>query len=241
MGFFLTDAISSALTPAGTNARRDQEAGQQSVADQAREIARSSGANYDAVLKYLRGKQGNIQSGIDALGQMSTRGGLRDQALRAGATARSQALSQSVPLQYAGNQALSNAYRGRQLNAANGVQNQAIRQSTSPDAQARALMQLLQAMGSYQSQSYQPYAQAGSMVYGQPQVQVQPGIMDSLSPFIGMLAGGRSTRQGGSSTQNRSGGGFGSQFFSMPDGMIEDEFGNRMTQEEYNMRFGGIG
>ncbi len=235
MGFFLTDAISSALTPAGTNARRDQEAGQQSVADQAREIARSSGANYDQVLKYLRSKQGNIQSGIDALGRMSTRGGLRDQALRAGATARGQAMSQSVPLQYAGNPALANAYRGRALNAANGMQNQAIRQSTSPQAQAQALMQLLQAMGSYQSQSYQPFAQAGSMVYGQPQVQVSPGIMDSLSPFIGMLAGGRSAqqRQGGSGGMSS-----GTNFYSMQDGTIEDDFGNVMTQDEYRMRFG---
>lgn len=238
MGFFLTDAISSAFTPKGTNARRDQEAGQQSVADQARSIAQSSGANYDAVLKYLRTKQGNVQGGIDALGQMTTRGGLRDQALRAGSTARGQAMSQQVPLQFAGNQALSDAFRGRQLNAATGMQNQAIRQSTSPQAQSQALMQLLQALGSYQSQSFQPFAQSAGLVYGQPQIQVQPGIMDSLSPFLGMLGGSQSVTQG----KGGAGGGgmsFGTQFFSMPDGTVEDEFGNSMSQEDYRNWFRG--
>lgn len=233
VGFFLTDAISSAFTPKGTNARRDQEAGQQSVADQARNIARSSGANYESVLKYLQSKQGNVQGGIDNLARMGTRGGLRDQALRAGATARGQAMSQSVPLQYAGNAALANAYRGRQLNAANGMQNQAIRQSTSPQAQAQSLMQLLQAMGSYQSQSYQPLGQAASLVYGQPQVQVQPGIMDSLSPFLGMIGGSQSVRQGSASNNRMAP----SEWYSMPDGFIEDQYGNRMSQDDW--RVGG--
>lgn len=242
MGFFLTDAISSALTPAGTNARRDQEAGQQSVADQARDIARSSGANYDAVLKYLRTKQGNVQGGIDALGRMTTRGGLRDQALRAGSTARGQAMSQQVPLQYAGNQALTNAYRGRALNAANGMQNQAIRESTSPQAQAQALMQLIQAMNSYQTQSYAPYAQAGGMVYGQPQVQVSPGILDQIAPFAGSIFGGKSVGQGKSNSGGVAAGGglgYGTQFYSMKDGSIEDEFGNVMSQEDYANIFRG--
>lgn len=233
MGFFLTDAIQSALTPAGTNARRDQEAGQQSVADQARQIAQSSGADYASVLKYLQGKRGNVESGIDALSRMGTRGGLRDQALRTGATARGQAMSQSVPLQYAGNQQLSNAYRGRAINAANGVQNQAIRQSTSPQAQSQALMQLLQALGSYQSQSYAPYAQSSSLVYGQPQVQVQPGIMDQLSPILGLLAGGKSVqRQGGAGGGVTQGA---SEWYSMPDGFIEDQYGNRMSQDEWQL------
>ena len=231
MGFFLTDAISSAFTPAGTNARRDQEAGQQSVADQARDIAKSSGANFASVLKYLQGKRGSVESGIDNLARMGTRGGLRDQALRVGATARGQAMSQSVPLQYAGNQQLSNAYRGRALNAANGMQNQAIRQSTSPQAQAQALMQLLQAMNSYQTGSYQPLGQSASLVYGQPQVQVQPGLMDSIAPFLGMIGGGQSVRQG-SVTSNRAAP---SEWYSMPDGFIEDQFGNRMSQDEWQL------
>lgn len=243
----LVSAIQSAFTPAGTNARRDQEAGQKSVADQAREIAQRSGANYDSVLKYLQSKQGNVQGGIDALGRMTTLGGLRDQALRAGNTARSQAMSQQVPLQYAGNPALANAYRGRAMNAATGMQNQALRDSTSPMAQTQALMQLLQAMSSYQNNAYTPYGQASGLVYGQPQVQVQPGLMDQIGPIIGMLAGGKSAQQGKSGATQARGGGMNmggsmasfspsmgaSEWYSMSDGTIQDQFGTTMSQDEW--------
>jgi hypothetical protein len=242
---FISSALQSAFTPAGTNARRDQEAGQKSVADQARDIAKRSGTNYDSVLKYLQSKQGNVQGGIDALGRMTTRGGLRDQALRAGSTARGQAMSSQVPIQYAGNPALANAYRSRAMNAATGVQNQALQNSTSPLAQTQALMQLLQAMNSYQSQSYAPYGQAAGLVYGQPQVQVQPGIMDQLGPIIGAIKGAQSVGQGkggaAGATQARGGGmgmGGSSQWYTMPDGAIEDQFGNRMSRDEFDFTIG---
>lgn len=241
---FISSALESMFTPPGTNARRDQEAGQKSVADQARDIASRSGANYDSVLKYLQSKQGNVQSGIDALGRMTTQSGLRDQAIRAGNTARGQAMSQQVPLQYAGNPVLANAYRNRAMNAANMMQNQALQNSTSPMAQSQALMQLLQAMSSYQNNAYTPYGQAAGLVYGQPAVQVQPGLMDQIGPIIGAIAGAKSAQQG-KGGGGKGGGDLGkgagigtTQFYSMPNGMISDELGNEMTQEEYRMRFG---
>jgi hypothetical protein len=113
-------------------------------------------------------------------------------------------------------------------------------------AQTQALMQLLQAMSSYQNNAYTPYGQAAGLVYGQPQVQVQPGIMDQLGPIIGAIKGAQSVGQGKGGAGGTAGktlgqgqSGYGNLFYSMQDGTVEDEFGNRMTQEEYNNWFRG--
>lgn len=196
------DFLSSIFTPRGTNARRKQEQGQQAIGDQASGIANSAGQNYADVLRYLQGQNRNIQGGIDRLGQSTTRAGLRDNAIRGGQAARSAALSQSVPLQYQQNPWMAQAYRSQQMNRANDQSNQAIQKSTDPATQANALGMLMQAISSYQNQSYTPYGQAAGLVYGQPQVQVQPGLMDQLGGVIGMVTGGQSTK-GGSSTQGK--------------------------------------
>jgi len=202
MGFFLTDAISSAFTPRGTNARRKQEQGQQQIGDQAAGIATGAGKNWADTLSFLQTQNGNIQGGIDALGRSTTAAGLRDNAIRGGNASRSAALSKSVPIQYQSNPWMAQAYRAQQMNAANDSQNQAIQKSTSPQAQAQALGLLLQMMQGAEQNAYAPFGQAAGLVYGQPEVKVSPGLLDQIAPFIGLFAGQKSGQSQGGSSQN---------------------------------------
>jgi hypothetical protein len=189
MGFFITDAIQSAFTPRGTNARQDQENQQKGIADIASGMANSTGANLSDTLSYLKTKNPTIRQGLDSLGRSTTRAGLRDNAIRAGRTARGVANGRSVPLQYQSNPYLTSAYRADMMNKATDLENQGIFESTSPEAQSKALMELLQALSGYQTMASQPFQQAAGMVYGAPQVQVEPGLFSQIAPIIGQGIG----------------------------------------------------
>lgn len=194
MSFFgsLFDPIKSFLTPAGTNASRKQQEGQQWFGDFANTVGKEAGQNWADWLKLNRQFNPQMQAGLSNLANMTSAAGLRQSAIRGGNFARAQAQSQSVPMMFAGNPALAEAYRAQQLNKANDYQNQRIQQSTSPEAQSKALMQLFQAIGAASNQAYQPFGQAANVSFGTPKVQVQPGILDYAGGIIGNLGGKKS-------------------------------------------------
>jgi hypothetical protein len=192
MGFLGIDtALTSLFTPSGTNARKKQEAGQQTVANQAGEIAKATGSNYFNSLNYAQGYDKQLQNGLMALAQSTTTAGLRNQALAAGNAARAQAMSQSVPMQYSTNPYLAQAFRSQNLNKAQDATNQALFGAYDPMKKQQALLALMQALGQYKSSYANDFSNAASLVYGQPAVQVQPGFMDIAGQALGAWAGGQ--------------------------------------------------
>lgn len=192
MGLFGIDtALTSLFTPSGTNARKKQEAGQQTVANQAQDIAKAAGSNYFNSINYAQGFDRQLQNGLTALARSTTTAGLRGQALSAGNAARAQAMSQSVPMQYATNPYLAQAFRSQNLNKAQDATNQALFGAYDPARKQQAMMALMQALGQYKSNYSNDFSNAASIVYGQPQVQVQPGFMDIAGQALGAWAGGQ--------------------------------------------------
>lgn len=196
MGFFLTDALESAFTPRGTNARRGQEARQTDVAGIAGEIAGSAGKNYRDALNFTQRFDPQMQSALTALARSVNGSGLRDSAVAAGNTARAKAMSQQVPMNMANNPALAQAYQMANLNKAQDATNQSIFASYDPQKRNQMLLMLLQALQAYKGNSANDFTRSAGIVYGQPQVQVQGGLMDALAPFLGNMFGQQSAGGG---------------------------------------------
>lgn len=190
-------AITSALTPAGTNARRKQEAGQQKVGDLANQIAGQEGQRYKSALDYNYTMDPYLRNALRSMGYSTTQAGLRQQAIGAGNQARAQAMSQSVPMQYQGNPWMANAYRAQQMNQAQDQTNSALFNAYSPQARNQALMSLLQAQNAYAGQYGNSFNSSAGLSFGQPQVQVQPGLMDMVGGAIGNWAGNQAFGKAG--------------------------------------------
>ena len=182
--------IESFLTPSGTNARRKQEQGQQTVGNLGGNIAGGAGADYLSAMKFGRSLDPQMQSGLQYLANSTSTAGMRDQAIAAGQTARAQAMSRQPtpslnPYAVQGMQASN-------LNSAQSAENSALNQAYSPSAHAQALQGLMGALGQYKQNYGQDFRLGASTVYGQPQVQVQPGILDYAGQLAGSYAGGGS-------------------------------------------------
>ena len=194
MGFFLTDIINSALTPGGTNARRKQEQGQQDVGNLGGDIARAAGADYLGAMKFGRGFDPHLQNSLQYLANSTSTAGLRDQAIAAARTNRSQLLSQQ------GTPSL-NAYaaqgtRAANLSSAQDSENQSINNAYSPLAHAQASQAFQQALSAYKQGYGQDFQLGASTSYGQPTVQVQPGLLDYVSQLAGAYLGSQGNEDG---------------------------------------------
>ena len=205
LGINLGKGLTSVFTPAGTNARRKQEAGQQSIANQAGTIANTAGTQYQNALNFGGGFAPGIQDGLAALYQSTSQAGLANQAIQAGKRARSQAMSQSVPGQFQGNSVLEQAYRMMNLNKAQDATNQGIFNSYDPQQRTQALMAFMQALQGYKSGAASDFSNAAGIVYGQPGVQVQSGFLDQIAPFAGLFMGSNNAGQLGQASRPISG------------------------------------
>lgn len=179
--------VESFLTPSGTNARRKQEQGQQDIGNIGGDIARGAGADYLSAMKFGRGLDPQMQSGLQYLANSTTTAGLRDQAIAAARAARAQTMSQQItpslnPYAVQGMQASN-------LNNAQSSENAALNQAYSPQAHAQALQGLMGALGQYKQNYGHDFQLGTNTVYGQPQVQVQPGFMDYAAQIAGAAAG----------------------------------------------------
>jgi hypothetical protein len=192
MGLF--DAINSFFTPAGTNARRKQEQGQQDIGNIGGDIARGAGADYLGAMKFGRGFDPQMQDGIRYLANSTTTAGLRNNAITAGNAARSQALSQQpIP---GLNSFAAQGIRANNLSHAQDMTNAGINNAYSPQAHLEAMHNLMQVLDQYK-RNYGSSLQLGAnLAYGQPQVPVQPGILDYAAPYFGSLMGGHSVGSG---------------------------------------------
>lgn len=197
MGFFLTDAIKSALTPAGTNARNRQVQNQAGVANYGNQLVNIGGQQALDASKFNAGFDPQLQNAIRSLAQSQLTGsGIMGQANNANAALRAGAMSQSIPLAIQNNPQLAEAYRMQLLNKAQDQGNQNLLQAMDPQRRQQALMALMQILSQYQQGRTQLLNTGAGLVYGQPTVQVQPGIMDALAPFLGNQFGARSQMGG---------------------------------------------
>ena len=187
MGFFLTDIVNSALTPGGTNARRKQEKGQQDIGNLGGDIARSSGADYLNAMKFGRGFDPQMQNNLRYLSNSMSTSGLRDQAIAAARANRAQIMSQqSAPsLNAYANQGV----RAAGLNSAQDAENQALNNAYSPQAHAQAAQNFEQALGAYKNGYGHDFQLGANTAYGQPQVQIQPGLLDYAGQALGLYSG----------------------------------------------------
>ena len=187
MGFFLTDIINSALTPKGTNARRKQEQGQQDIGNLGGDIARSSGADYLNAMKFGRGFDPQMQNSLRTLSNSMSTAGLRDQAIAAARANRAQILTQqSAPsLNAYANQGV----RAAGLNSAQDAENRALNTAYSPQAHAQAAQNFAQALGAYKNNYANDFKLGAGAAYGQPQVQVQPGLLDYAAKALDLYSG----------------------------------------------------
>lgn len=189
MGFFLTDFIQSAFTPAGTNARRDQTDRQADIASIGGQLATQGGNRAIKANQFAAGFDSKLETAIRQMAQGLNGSNARENAIRQGNALQARAMSQSIPLQLQQNPELARAYRMQMQNQAQGQSNQAYLDSLSPERRQQALMALIQILNQYQQQAGTGLSQGAGLVYGQPTVQVQGGLMDMLAPALGQWFG----------------------------------------------------
>ena len=187
--------IQSFLTPSGTNARRQQEQGQQAVGNFGGDIARGAGADYLSAMKFGRGLDPQMQSGLRYLANSTSTTGLLNNARTAGNQMLSHAYSQQLPMST--NPYLADAQRSQLVNQAQSQANQGIQHAFDPAAHAQALQGLMGALGQYKQNYGQDFQLGAGAVYGQPQVQVQPGVLDYAAQIGGLYSGIKSAGGGG--------------------------------------------
>lgn len=180
------------FTAPGTAARQTQQQLQQGLANQAGQIANVAGNNYFDSMKFAHGFDKQLQNGLTALAQSASGTGLQNQATAASKAAYARAMSQQIPMEFQNNPALVQAMRAQNLNGARDASNQALFDSYDPLKKQQAMMALSQAIGQYKSNYANDFTQMGSMVFGQPQVQVGPSFLETvagpLATYFGMKA-----------------------------------------------------
>jgi len=194
---FITDPLQSLFTGRGQNAYDKQQQGQQQVGNYGLQGLNISAPNWLNQLKYAQSFNPQLQQGLSQLGSNLTQQGLRDNAINGGNAIVNQAQSSQVPLADSGNPWMAQAYHNNAINQAQQQANQSLQQAYTPEAQARAFNTFSQAIGNFQNSAYQPLGQSAGLVYGQPQVQVQPGLMDQISGALGSYLGGLGKSSGG--------------------------------------------
>jgi hypothetical protein len=191
MGFFLSDWVNSALTPSGTNAKRSQESQQKDVANGAADALGNLKGTLTDESNFAAAQEPARQGAIKRLLMLSSPG---NNAARA-QIYKNQAYgnaAQSAQLSSAANHnaGISDAYSAGQnqaiANNAADASNTYQANLSSPDAMSKQAQSLLaqyqQAMGMPALTDYNSLA---NLVYGRPQVMVQPG----LGSLVGQVAG----------------------------------------------------
>ncbi len=184
MGFFLTDAINSALTPQGTNARRKQEEGQQSIGNLGADIARSSGADYLGAMNFGRGFDPQMRSNLRYLSDSMSTTGLRNHAIAAANANRSHLMNQQMAPSL--NAYATQGMRAASWNSAQDAENQALNNAFSPETHAQASQAFQQALGAYKQGYGNDFQLGASTSFGQPKVSVQPGLLDYAGQALGI-------------------------------------------------------
>jgi len=184
MGFFLTDAVESALTPQGTNARRGQEQQQKEVGNWAYDLAQNEHDYLGRGQRYRSDNWGTTAGALDTLGKWTTQGGRDD--WTHWYTGQQQAAARdagtNAGTMFAGNPELAQSYALDQMNQANTRSANYQAEINSPVAMQKALMSYLQSMGLVtDGTQFNNYA---GTVFRRPAVAVGQG----LGGMIGQLA-----------------------------------------------------
>ena len=188
--------IESALTPAGTNARRSQENQQASIANQYADLFKSSVPLVQGQLDFAKSVQpqynGALQSYIQSMTPQAVDADLARFNSKAFQTANNQARQQEMLLRSQG--AGDSALKGVQQAAYNTATDQSLnaqRQAYSNEERMKRALAILQAL--QQAQNPQAVNILGALaqgVYGRPEVQVQS------NPLGGVLGNVLSTFKG---------------------------------------------
>jgi hypothetical protein len=201
MGFFdsIADAFESALTPAGTNARRSQEADIRGMSKEALALFRLLAPMVRRQMQFRQSMQG-VQDAALTTGLSGTGPGARDARIdrygeqvddatlkamkRAALIAKQQGLGDGGLFADIGNIEQQGAI----------AKNQYAAEQFSPEGYGRdaaAVFDLFQRHGANQSDLAQLFSLFGGIVNGQQPVQVQPGIGQVLGQIAGDYASKR--------------------------------------------------
>ena len=217
MGFFLTDMINSAFAKPGTNAANDQSDRNAQLAQYALQLLGGLGSDSTGVLKTFQnalsglnnqvnyanslqpGYQSAVTSNLGALRALGSAGYGLGASQQAGNQAFSAGVRNANMLSPTVGTGLKTAMLMDARNQANLAQGKAFNQYNSPDA----LLQRRQAamngmMDIYNNVAKSPsmsvanglsniVGQIGSLVYGQPTVQVGTGLADYIGSALGQI------------------------------------------------------
>jgi hypothetical protein len=216
-------AISSAFTPAGTNARESQ-------VNQQHQAGGLLLGGMQGLAPYLQNQQNyfnsqlpGMQNAVSQLGNLTTQGGRDQQSNYMLHNLQGQAQNATAQglAQFAGNPALQQGYALSNMNSANQQAGQYAQQLNSPQGMQQALQAYLGGMGSLGAAqpNYGGLAQLASGINGQSPVQVGQSPLTSLLGLAGSAvgAGGSAGSLFGVGSSGYSGGG---QQYSQPIGPI---------------------